>query len=60
MKKYEVMYIINASVEEEKRAALIESLSGIITNQGGSIVKTEPQKCDHVFKNLDIRVKVQM
>lgn len=41
MKKYEVMYIINASVEEEKRAALIESLSGIITNQGGAIVKTD-------------------
>ncbi len=41
MSKYEVMYIINASVEEEKRTALIEQLSGIITNEGGKIVKTE-------------------
>ena len=39
MKKYEVMYIINASVEEDKRAALINDLSKIITNQGGKVVK---------------------
>ena len=39
MKKYEVMYIINASLEDEKRVALIENLHGIITNGGGSIVK---------------------
>ena len=41
MKRYEVMYIINASVEEEKSAALIETLSGIITNEGGNIIKTD-------------------
>lgn len=41
MKKYEVMYIINASVEEEKRAALIETLGKIITDQGGKITKTD-------------------
>ena len=41
MSKYEVMYIINASVEEDKRAALIEQLGGIITNEGGKIVKTD-------------------
>ena len=41
MKKYEVMYIINASVEEDKRAALINDLSKIITNQGGKVVKTD-------------------
>ena len=41
MSKYEVMYIINASVEEEKRTALIEQLGGIITNEGGKIVKTD-------------------
>ncbi len=40
MKKYEVMYIINANVEEAKRAALIESLGKIITDQGGKISKT--------------------
>lgn len=40
MRKYEVMYIINASVEEEKRTALIESLAGIITSEGGNVTKT--------------------
>ncbi|MCI5774187.1 MAG: 30S ribosomal protein S6 [Erysipelotrichaceae bacterium] len=41
MRKYEVMYIVNASLEEEKRVALIENLHGIITNGGGSIVKVD-------------------
>ena len=41
MRHYEVMYIINASVEEEKRTALIESLGQIITNDGGKITKTD-------------------
>ncbi len=40
MKKYEVMYIINANVEEEKRTALIESLGKIITDHSGTITKT--------------------
>lgn len=35
------MYIIKASLEEEKRTALIETLSGIITKEGGKIVKTD-------------------
>lgn len=41
MRKYEVMYIINASVEEEKRSALINDLNGIITREGGKINKTD-------------------
>ncbi len=32
------MYIINAGVEDDKRAALIESLNGIITREGGKVV----------------------
>ena len=40
MKKYEVMYIINESVEAEKRAELIENLNGIITREGGNVTKT--------------------
>ncbi|MBQ9154774.1 MAG: 30S ribosomal protein S6 [Solobacterium sp.] len=40
MKKYEVMYIINANVEEEKRTALIEALGKIITDHSGTITKT--------------------
>jgi small subunit ribosomal protein S6 len=41
MSKYEVMYIINANVDEEKRAALIEQFAGIITNEGGKVVRTD-------------------
>ena len=41
MKKYEVMYIINESVEAEKRAELIESLAKIITDNGGTVNKTD-------------------
>lgn len=41
MRKYEVMYIINEAVEDEKRTALIESMQNIIINDGGKIVKTD-------------------
>ena len=41
MRKYEVMYIINESVEPEKRGELIETLAKIITDNGGSIEKTD-------------------
>ena len=41
MKKYEVMYIINAAVEEEDRKALIETLAKIITDEGGKVTKTD-------------------
>lgn len=41
MKKYEVMYIINASVEDDKRKALIDSVAKIITDNGGKVTKTD-------------------
>lgn len=41
MRKYEVMYIINESVDADKRAELIEQLSGIITKEGGNVTKTD-------------------
>ena len=41
MKKYEVMYIINAMVEEEDRKNLIENLAKIITDEGGKVTKTD-------------------
>ena len=41
MKKYEIMYIINANVEEEKRAALIASINDIVTSNGGTVTKTD-------------------
>lgn len=41
MKKYEVMYIINASVEDEKRASVVSTVSNIITENGGKVNKTD-------------------
>ncbi|MBQ9047714.1 MAG: 30S ribosomal protein S6 [Solobacterium sp.] len=41
MRRYEVMYIVNSSVEEEKRTALIETLGKIITDGDGKILKTD-------------------
>jgi small subunit ribosomal protein S6 len=35
------MYIVNSSVEEEKRTALIETLGKIITDGDGKILKTD-------------------
>ena len=37
MKKYEVMYIINSSVEDEKRNSVVETVANIITENGGKI-----------------------
>lgn len=41
MKKYEVMYIINASVEDEKRASVVSTVANIITENGGKVNKTD-------------------
>lgn len=41
MKKYEVMYIINASVEDDKRASLVETVANIINTNGGKVNKTD-------------------
>lgn len=37
MKKYEIMYIVNSSLEAEKAAEVIESLHAIITNNNGTV-----------------------
>lgn len=41
MKKYEVMYIVNSSVEDEKRTSVIETVAKIITDNGGKVNKTD-------------------
>ena len=40
MKKYEVMYILKANLEEAARQATIDSLNAIITNDNGVIEST--------------------
>lgn len=41
MRKYEIMYIVNSSLDEEARQAVIEGLHGIITSNGGNIVNID-------------------
>lgn len=36
MKNYEMLYIINASLTDEQKAELVEKVSTIVTNNGGS------------------------
>ncbi len=39
MNKYEIMYMINPNISEEKRAELITTMHEIITNNNGTIDK---------------------
>ena len=39
MKKYEIMYILNSSLEEAARNEVIETLNAIITDANGTIDK---------------------
>lgn len=41
MRKYEVMYIVNASLDDAKRQEVIENMHGIITNGGGTIANVD-------------------
>ena len=41
MNKYEALYVINANIEDEPRAELIERVSGIVTANGGTVEKVD-------------------
>ncbi|MGB7593976.1 MAG: 30S ribosomal protein S6 [Erysipelotrichaceae bacterium] len=41
MRKYEVMYIVNASLDDAARQAVITTLHAIIADNGGTIVKID-------------------
>ena len=41
MRKYEVMYALNASMDDAARQAEMDSIHAIITTNGGNIVKTD-------------------
>lgn len=41
MNNYEIIYVIDVACEEEARKALIEKFNGIITANGGEVVKVE-------------------
>lgn len=41
MKKYEIMYIVNASLEDAARQSVMEGLHNIITDHNGKIEKVD-------------------
>ena len=41
MNKYELIYIIDTAAEETTRKELVEKFNGIITANGGEVVKVE-------------------
>jgi small subunit ribosomal protein S6 len=41
MKAYEVMLLIDPSLDEESHAAVVEKTTGVITGQGGTVDSTE-------------------
>lgn len=41
MRKYEVLYIVNASLEEADRTAVIEKMHSILTDNGATIDKVD-------------------
>ncbi|EPE62272.1 MULTISPECIES: 30S ribosomal protein S6 [Exiguobacterium] len=40
MRKYELLYIIRPSVDEEAKKALVERFNNVITENGGTVEKT--------------------
>ena len=41
MTKYEMLYILDASLEEEAKEALIKKFEDLVVNNGGAIEKTD-------------------
>ena len=41
MRKYEIMYIIRPSVEDEAKKALIERFDGVLTSNGAEIIESK-------------------
>ena len=65
MKKYEIMYIVNASLDDAARQNVMERLHGIITRHEGSIdkidewgVKEFAYEIDHMKKGYYVVINV--
>jgi small subunit ribosomal protein S6 len=41
MNHYEIMFIIMAALEDEQKAAMVETVKEIISNGGGEVIKTD-------------------
>lgn len=64
MKKYEVMAIINASIDDETRSAVIKSMQDVITTNGGSVSNVDEwgmrdlaYPIDHMTKGYYVVIK---
>ncbi len=57
MRKYEVMYILNASLEEAARQGIVENMHGIITNNGGTIVNVDDWGVKELAYSIDDMTK---
>ena len=42
MNHYEVLYIINDTIEEAAKQAIIDRFSNMVTENGGNVTKVEP------------------
>lgn len=67
MKKYEIMYIVNASLEDAARANVMEGLHNIITNHGGTVdsvdewgVKEFAYEINHMKKGYYVVINVSV
>ncbi len=65
MKKYEIMYIVNASLDDANRQSLMDRLHAIITDHKGSIdkidewgVKEFAYEIDHMNKGYYVVLNV--
>lgn len=41
MRNYEIMYILKADLDEAGRAAEMEKLAGLLTNNGGEVISSD-------------------
>ena len=57
MRKYEVMYVLNASMDDAARQAEMDSIHAIITTNGGNIVKTDVWGVKEFAYEIEIMTK---
>lgn len=66
MRKYEIMYIVNAALEDDKRQEVIDNLHGIITNNGGKMLSVDEwgmrdfaYPIDHMLKGYYVLITIE-
>lgn len=57
MKKYEIMYILNANLDEEARKSLMEKLHGTLTSNGDKITEVNEWGLKELAYQIDFQSK---